>query len=397
MQISMIRRLALAIVLIVTVSACGDAAPSTSEAKVLGEQSSPEPDEAEGDTSDSDAPDSEDADEGADETSDNSVGAVDLAVGPISQDDVGALFAKTSAADSHLITASTATSQIMPVLGVSTVQELDLDRPTTTSIVTPEGTHTSIDLALLAPALLEHFEPGEVTIEMWQSGTEVVTDTSSYERIVALNPAADLGAFRPGVFSLNFAGHDDVSAEDMAKLVGADTVDLDKLSRDLPNALDNLEVASTNPTTITGTVMYSDLIAAHGNDPEVAARSAAAGVATATGLDPILLGDAYLSAYDSTQATVSLQISDDGYLEAVTSFADLSSVFESVIESGVFDDLGAQGILLKTAFTGGVLSIEIHSQFVVLDDLEMPIAPNPTEDRTDEFIKMMTDAGLIDG
>jgi hypothetical protein len=133
-----------------------------------------------------------------------------------------------------------------------------------------------------------------------------------------------------------------------------------------------------------------------GTDPEVVARSAAAGVALNLDVDPDELTAFYLDYYEGTEADVTVEVGDDG-VRSLRYQLDLSGLFPAIVEHS--EELGIaipddQLTHTREAFAGTVWTLEALIRFETVDDLKVEPAPDTTDDRTQQWLAFLADGGF---
>ncbi len=302
-------------------------------------------------------------------------------------------FAASEDASGYRITQSTGQIISLPALGVDSDAPLDEENPTIVGEVTPDASHMRIDLSTLLGPLVGGDAPS-VDFDMWTGPDRMVIDTRDYAVLVERNPSADLGPFEPGVSFVDLEAVGDESPDLLAALAGQGMADLGELADRLPRALEDVEQSGTS---FTGTASYADLVEAMGSDPELTARSAAAGVALNLDVDPDVLTRFYVEYYEGADADISVDVGTDRTVEALRYEVDLSGLFPAMIGQG--DELGLdipadELDVVRDAFAEAVWTLEALIRFEVVDDLQVEPAPSTTDDRTEEWLAFFRAGGF---
>lgn len=306
-------------------------------------------------------------------------------------------------ATAYRVSASTATTLIVAALNISNRQHLDPERPMTVVSVDADGEiHTALDLgptlAALAtsgtdPAVAEALD--QVSAELWLSGDRLVIDATGYAPLAAVNPAADLGPFAPGVGVVDLARFEDVGGEELlGVLIGSTPVDPVVLGQRLPDALSNIE--QTGPVSFSAAAMYSDVVTAMGGDLEQSSLGAAVGIAQALGIDPNLLGAFYADFFRRSPAVVEIELAASGALETVLIMADFSGLYDELFttESGLFSDVSESDLAeARAQFANTEFSIESLMQFEIDPSIEVELPTGDLEDRTELALAYLASVG----
>jgi hypothetical protein len=302
-------------------------------------------------------------------------------------------FLATADASGYRFTQSTGQTISSPALGMDTDLPLDQESPTVVGEVTPEASHVRMDLSgVLRPMLGDDAAP--VAVEIWSGPEQLVLDTRDYAVIAELNPGPDLGPFEPGVSFVDLEAVGDERRDLLAVLVGEGLADPGELADRLPGALEGVAQSGRS---FTGAASYADLLEAMGSDPEVIARSGAAGVALNLDVDPDVLTDFYVEYFATTDVDIVVDVGTDGAVRSLHYDVDLSGLFPAMVDHG--DGLGlnipaeqideARDALAETVWT-----LETIIRFEVVDDLQMAPAPVTTDDRTQEWLAFLRDGGF---
>lgn len=302
-------------------------------------------------------------------------------------------FLATADASAYRITQSIGQTMSSPALGLDTDLPLDEGNPTVVGEVTPDASHLRVDLsAALGPMLGDDAPP--VGLEIWSGPDRMVLDTRDYAALAELNPGVDLGPFEPGVSFVDLEAVRDERPDLLAALMGQGLADPGELADRLPEALEGVDQSGRS---FTGTASYADLLGATGSDPDVIARSAAAGVALNLNIDPDVVTDFYVEYYGATNVDITVDVGRDGTVRSLHYEVDLSGLFPAIIDHG--DELGLdiaaeQLDEARDAFAETVWTLETIIRFEVVDDLQMAPAPATTDDRTPEWLAFLRDGGF---
>lgn len=302
-------------------------------------------------------------------------------------------FLATADASGYRITQSVGQTMSSPALGMDTDLPLDEENPTIVGEVTPDASHLRVDLsAALGPVLGDDAPP--IGFEIWSGPDRMVLDTRDYAALAELNPGAALGPFEPGVSFVDLDALGDERPDLLAVLVGQGLADPGELADRLPEALEGVEQRGSS---FTGTASYADLLEAMGSDPDVIARSAAAGVALNLAIDPDALTDFYIEYYAATDVDITVDVDMDGTVRSLGYDVDLSGLFPAIVDHG--EELGVdipaeQLDEAREALAETVWTLETIIRFEVVDDLQMARAPATTDDRTSEWLAFFRDGGF---
>ena len=303
-----------------------------------------------------------------------------------------AAFAAARGTSSYRITQATGQTFTSSALGVNSTTQLDPDKPGVTGEVTPTGTHLKMDLAQAGGAVAPGV-PDDVGFEIWADQRRVILDTRDYAALQKVRPGMDFGPFRPGVASIDLSQIAAGDSDLLAALAGQGVTDLEEMATQLPKVLKNVE---QDGSVFTGTATYGALLAAMGGNVEQVAKSAGAAVALNLKVDAKDLARVYVDYYNQLPARVTVTVAD-GNVQSVRYKADLSGVFAEIFDR--YDDLGidaspAEIASARAALADTVLKTDVLITFAAVDGLELPVAPKQTEDRTDEWITYLRNAGF---
>lgn len=301
-------------------------------------------------------------------------------------------FAAASEATSYRTSSYTAQDLSSSLMGVDTETEIDEDNPTTTAEVSPELSHITMDLsALLGPVAGDETDLG---FEMWVTPQRITLDSRDYAVLKEADPSADLGPFEPGV---SFFDLDGVAADDpeiVELMLGQGVTDLRQMATDLPDVLEDVE---RDGRTVTGTASYAEVMAAMGGDVEQMSRSAAGGIALNLGIDVDELTDLYVDFYEATPADVTIELDEEDSLSSVEYTADLSEIYVSIFDRPeMFDPRPSDEELAQVEDLASDTEwvITVLQRFEVDDDLAVDPAPETDDDRTDQWVAFLENAGF---
>ena len=323
------------------------------------------------------------ADDGAPETGRQRMETVGLAEA----------FAATAEATSYRLTNSVGQTISSSAMGVDTSTEADPEDPMMVMEVTPEGTHTSADLSKLFGPMMGQ-DLGSIGFEIWVDEDRMVVDTRGYAALLNANPGAELGPFEPGVSYVDLDALGLESPDLVTAAVGAAMPDLRVMAERLPQVLDGVEQTGT---TFTGVASYADVLEALGADLDHTSRGAAAGVALNLDVEVDELAAIYASFYEEIPFDVTVVVTSTGILRSVHYQGDLSGIYQAIFDHPEALGLDVSDEELEQArelFADTEWTLEALLQFEVVEDLELPPAPEATEDRTDEWITFLREAGL---
>ncbi len=308
--------------------------------------------------------------------------------------ELGAALAETAEVSTYRVSLSTAQTIRLPFGAVETTAEIDEQAPTMVGEVSSARQHFVMDLgALLGPILGEELD---LQLEMWIDDERLVIDTRSYQQLLDGNPDAQLGPFEPGISYVDLADLEAEGPEMLAAFGGSALPDLRELAEKLPAALISVERTSLDPTTFVGTITFTDLSEAQGQDIEVISRSAAAGIALNSAMTVDALTKFYIDFYDSTEVEVTIELDGRGLLHVLTTRADLSNLYSAMFETeGLIPEITEserQEALDEVA--GAVHTIETRAVYEADSDLEVPLPPATTDDRTDLWHEFFVNSGF---
>lgn len=297
--------------------------------------------------------------------------------------------------DTYRLTVAAAQTLVSSALGANSVTTLDPANPTVVSIITPNGTYTSVDLfAALGPLIGE--QARGVGFEIWGDSRRIVLDTTSYQIVKDLNPTGDLGPFEPGISFVDVTQLGGNVRELLSVAAGTPAPDLTEVAQRLPAVLRDIQRDPTNPLVFTGVATYAELLEVQGQDVTNVARSTAAGVALNLGFDVIELADAYAAYYRQLDSSVEVELDSDGRIRALFIQSDLSDLFVFISEQPVFTNAFSASELdeVRTVFADTLWTIESLSTFEPDASLTIPPAPATDDDRTEQWRSFLLESGL---
>lgn len=298
-------------------------------------------------------------------------------------------FASAAGSSSYRITQSSGQTIRSGALGDSKTK-IDEDHPTVVGEVTPDATHISTDLtSFLRPFLGGDVE--QIGFEIWTEPGRIVVDTRNYAGILENNPDADLGPLEPGIAYIDLATARVDSPDLVTALVGQGLPDLVEMAARLPDVLSDVERSDSS---YTGKALFADLLGAMGADAEQMARSTAAGLSLNLDIDPDAFADFYVDYYGEIVADVSLETDTSGAVRSVRYEVDLSDLFTELFKRSKELGLDAPEGPAARAFTDTVWMIESLIRFEVVDDLAVEQPPATSDNRTDEWVEFLRNAGF---
>ncbi len=306
--------------------------------------------------------------------------------------DLSGAFAEASTATSYRVTSYSAQTLSSPLLGVDTRTEIDEDRPASESEVTPEASHTTVDIsAVLGPMA---GDAPSISLELWATPDRLVLDTRDYAAVQEINPAVDLGPFEPGVSYVDLAAVKEDSPDLEAAILGQGLPDLQEIAQEIPEILDDVQQEGD---IVTGSTTYTALLTALGGDADNTARSVAGGIAQNLGVDVDALTALYLDFYDSAPTEVRLGLDDEGSVSDIRYTVDLSDVFERVYaDPELFDEpptgdrlAELRGLARDTEWTATTLV-----DYEIDDDLKVEAPPETDDDRTQDWLRFLEQSGF---
>ncbi len=309
--------------------------------------------------------------------------------------ELGAALAETAEVATYRVSLSAAQTISLPFGGVDTTQDIDEQAPTMVGEVSDARQHFVMDLgALLGPMVGEELD---LKLEMWIDDERFVIDTRDYEQLLDGNPGAQLGPFEPGISFIDLSDLEAEGPEMLAAFGGSSLPDLKELAEKLPAALISVEQTSSDPPTYTGTVTFTDLIEAQGQDIEVLSRSTSAGLALNSSMPVDALTRFYVDFYGSTEVEVTIELDERGLLHVLATRADLSNLYRAMFETeGLLPDIpDSERQEALDEIDGAVHILETRTVYEVDGDLEVPLPPATTDDRTELWSDFFANAGFV--
>lgn len=311
--------------------------------------------------------------------------------------ELGAALAETAEVSTYRVSLTTAQTIRFPfdgIDGIDTTAEIDEQAPTMVAEVSPERQHFVLDLgALLGPMMGEELD---LKLEMWFDDERLVIDTRDYQQMVDESPDAQLGPFEPGISYVDLTDFEAESSEVLAALGGSSAPDLRALAEKLPAALISVEQTSPNPPTFVGAITFSDLTETQGQDIRVLARSAAAGLARNSPMSVDALTKFYADFYDSTEVEVTIELDERGLLRVLSTRADFSGLYSAMFNAaGLIPELtDSERREALNEVEDAVHILESRAVYEVDEDLEVPLPPETTDDRTDLWREFLSNGGF---
>lgn len=293
-----------------------------------------------------------------------------------------------SATPTYRVTQFSAQEFTIPAAGLDTSTDYDPSRPTVIGEFTPGGQHFLIDIGA-ATGLADTV--GSIEIEGWLTDDLMVMDTTQMQKLLDLNPAADLGPMKPGVGSVDLARVRAGGPELVALITGGSAAaDLADLAESLPDVLDDVEEAE--PGLFTGKAKWADVQEALGGDIDAVAAGAASGMALNLQIDAKALGQVYADFYRGLDSDVSVRVVD-GTVSSIELSADLSGIFDEIFDNAdLFGGVDAADLESgRDQLAGAVLKLRTRMDFQLDDSLTLPPIPDGVEDRTDAWVAFYDD------
>ena len=126
-------------------------------------------------------------------------------------------------------------------------------------------------------------------------------------------------------------------------------------------------------------------------------RSAAGGIALNLGIDVDELTDLYVDFYEATPADVTIELDEEDSLSSVEYTADLSEIYVSIFDRPeMFDPRPSDEELAQVEDLASDTEwvITVLQRFEVDDDLVVDPAPETDDDRTDQWVAFLENAGF---
>ena len=236
-------------------------------------------------------------------------------------------------------------------------------------------------------------------IEIWSDGERLVMDTRDHQRLVDAVPDIDdidMGPLEPGLFFVDLAALGSRHPEFLDVLVGVSSPSLRDLAENLPAALDTIEQTSEDPPTYVGSTTVASLYRAQGADVADAIRTAIAAVALVAPVNIDELTGLLSEAYNTARAEVVIELDDQGFLSVLLTREDHSGIFSAMLRAESMDAIVSDRERgeAREALEGAELIAETRSVYETDVELEIPLPPAATEDRTDEWREYLINAGF---
>ena len=312
----------------------------------------------------------------------------------VTTDAVAAALAGTVEAPVYRVTTTASMTFDFPALGTNSVGASEGVEPTLVVTVSPDRVHYVANIGLPQEVQI----PGDDSIELqvWSDGERLVMDLRDFERLLGAASGVDFGPVAPGVFFIDGASIGADDPELLEVLVGISTPPLSELARDLPAALDTIEQTSENPRTYVGSTTGASLAQARGADIEAAARSAAAGLSVLLSVSVDEMTELVVEAFEASEVEVLIEIDDQGLLRVLSTREDLSGLFGMLLDAeGLFAEMTDQERQeARAELAGAEFTVETHSGYETAPDLEVPLPPEATEDRTAQWRDFLITAGF---
>ena len=305
--------------------------------------------------------------------------------------------ADTAEASTYRVLFYSGSTYELPAVGFKSVTDIDDQRPSFVGETSSGRQYFILDLApILRLSLPGIGDYSDLKIKIWVDDERVVMDTASIQRLADANPETDFGLFTPGLFSVDFISIKEKGPEFLAALSGSSAPDLSELAMGLSAAFWEIEQTSTSPTTYVGTATYADLLSVLGVDAAIAARFGAAGFALNQPLRVDTLTEFFVDFFENTDAEVVIELDERGLLRVFSTRADMSVLFSNMFDvEGVLSEMSEQERQqAKEVFEGAVFVLETRIVYETDVNLEVPLPPETTEDRTEQWHQFLIDAGF---
>ena len=314
--------------------------------------------------------------------------------GVITTSAVSAALADTVEVPVYQATTSATTLLTMPAMGADADPQPTGVSPTVVATVAHDRQHFFISIALPPGAQIAGGDA--IEFEMWSDSERLVMDTRDYQRLLDAAPGTELGPLEPGLFFVDLAAIGSSHPGLLGALVGVSLPSLRDLADNLPAALDTIEQISEDPPIFVGSTTAASLIRARGADLEVAMRSTVAGMALTSPADVDELTELFTEVFSTAAAEVVIELDDQGLVSVLSTREDMSGLFTAVLEAeslaaGATDQEMREA---QQALEGAELILETRSVYETDVELEVPLLPAATEDRTDEWREFLIDAGF---
>ena len=310
---------------------------------------------------------------------------------------LSAALADTAEASSYRVTLSGGLT--LKISGVELTAALDEQNPLAVGEVSPEREHFKINIGTLLESLFEpHFESlpfdrEEVAFEVWADDERLVIDTSALQQLADVDSDVDMGPLTPGVSFIDIAVLEAESIEFMDAVSGTSTPDLSELAVSLPLALVTIKQTSTDPPAFVGTTTSARLSEAMGSNIEADARSVAVELGMALPADFDELTEIVVQVYETNKVEVVIELDERGLLSVLWTKEDYSDVFRALAESENFGTRLSEEERQEAAdVMRSIESIfETRIAYEPDADLEVPLPPPTTVDRTEEWREFLAE------
>ena len=318
--------------------------------------------------------------------------------GVITTNAVSAALVGTVEVPVYRVTTSATQMLTMPDMGTDADPESVAVAPTVVATVGHDRQHFFLSIALPPGAQIAGGDV--IEFEMWSDSERLVMDTRDYQRLVDAAPDIDLGPLEPGLFLVDLTAMGSSHPELLDALVGFSPPSLRDLAENLPAALDTIEQTSEDPPTYVGSTTVARLRRAQGVDVADTVRSAFAGTMLVFPIDIDELTELLSEALGTAEAEVVIELDDQGLLRVLSTREDLTAVFSALSGPGSLypeatdqERREAEREALE-ALEGAELIVETRSAYETGVELEVPMPPAATEDRTDEWRQFLIYAGF---
>ncbi len=307
---------------------------------------------------------------------------------------VGAALAGTVEAPVYRVTTTGSVTLEFPALGIGTIDAFESVEPTVVGTVSPDRVHYVANIGLPQAVQI----PGGDSIEfhLWSDGERLVMDLRDFERLLDAEPGVDFGPVEPGVFFIDAASIGADDPELLEALVGVSTPSLGELAEKLPAALDAIEQTSDDPRTYVGSTTGASLAEARGEDAAAVARSVAAGLSVLFSVSVDEVTELVVETFETSEVEVFIEIDDQGLLKVLSTREDFSSLFGMLLDAvGLFPEMTDQERQeARAELAGAEYIVETHSVYETDSDLEVPLPPETTDDRTAQWRDFLISAGF---
>lgn len=307
---------------------------------------------------------------------------------------VSAALAGTVEVPVYRVTTYATTLLAMPDMGADADPQPAGVSPTVTATVAHDRQHFFLSIALSPGTQIAGSDA--IDFEIWSDSERLVMDARDYQRLVDAAPGVELGPLEPGLFFVDLATIGSSHPELLDALVGVSPPSLRDLAENLPAALDNIEQTSEDPPIFVGSTTIAGLRRAQGVDIAYAARSSVAGLSLASPVNIDELTELLSEVFSTAEAEVVIELDDQGLLSVLSTREDMSGAFTATMEAqslaaGVTDQERREA---QEALEGAELIVETRSVYETGAELEVPMPPAATEDRTDAWREFLINAGF---